>query len=187
MTLHRAYDPDLARWLSADPIGPDELGNEYAYVRNNPLAFVDPLGLVEVRWNERVRFGDPDIACSRQTGGACSRAGAAVTGFCQPECGGYKMNSLLFVNADITVSPGPYPYKGRKPRDPSVRDAESAFVHEFRVHLIPAASAAAAVLAVFEQPLYPSESACRLAIGIARTVAVGRFNAVLAETMTNDR
>ena len=188
LTLHRAYDPDLARWLSADPIGPDELGNEYAYVKNNPLAFVDPLGLVEVRWNERVRFGDPDIACSRLTGGACSRAGAAVTGSCRKlDCGGYKMNSLLIVNADITVSPGPYPYKGRKPRDPSVRDAESAFVHEFRVHLIPAAAAAAAVLAVFEQPVYPSESDCRLAIGIARTVAVGRFNAVLAETMTNDR
>jgi RHS repeat-associated protein len=53
MTLYRAYDPELGRWLSPDPIeihsglvaeflpeGP----NLYSYVGNHPLGFADPDG-----------------------------------------------------------------------------------------------------------------------------------------------
>jgi RHS repeat-associated protein len=42
----RDYDPETGRWTAKDPIrfgGGD--ANLYAYVRNNPLSFVDPLGL----------------------------------------------------------------------------------------------------------------------------------------------
>jgi RHS repeat-associated protein len=44
LTLFRAYDPQLGRWLSADPIG--EVGgmNLYAYVNGNPLNYVDLTG-----------------------------------------------------------------------------------------------------------------------------------------------
>ena len=43
---YRAYDPELARWLSADPIA--ELGgvNLYRYARNSSVNFIDSLGLL---------------------------------------------------------------------------------------------------------------------------------------------
>jgi RHS repeat-associated protein len=40
----RAYDPSLQRWLNRDPIGEAGGINLYAYVRNNPLSYVDPYG-----------------------------------------------------------------------------------------------------------------------------------------------
>ena len=45
LTLYRAYDPAVGRWLSRDPLG--ELGgkNIYAYVEDNPMGYIDPLGL----------------------------------------------------------------------------------------------------------------------------------------------
>ncbi|MCA9815504.1 MAG: hypothetical protein KC652_10355 [Cyanobacteria bacterium HKST-UBA01] len=44
LTLFRAYNPSLARWLSRDPI--EELGNLFEYVDNNPVLFTDRLGLL---------------------------------------------------------------------------------------------------------------------------------------------
>lgn len=45
LTLHRAYDADLGRWLSEDPIGLSDGPNLYAYVENRVTAWIDPLGL----------------------------------------------------------------------------------------------------------------------------------------------
>lgn len=45
LALYRAYAPNLARWLSRDPIGERGGLNLYAYVNANPLNLVDPLGL----------------------------------------------------------------------------------------------------------------------------------------------
>jgi RHS repeat-associated protein len=48
-TLHlawfRAYDANLARWISRDPIQEGDGPNIYTYVGNNPISGVDPLGL----------------------------------------------------------------------------------------------------------------------------------------------
>jgi len=41
----RYYDPQLGRWLSADPIGFAGGLNLYTYVGNNPVTRVDPSGL----------------------------------------------------------------------------------------------------------------------------------------------
>jgi RHS repeat-associated protein len=45
----RWYDPYLNRWIQPDPIVPNPLSpadwNRYAYVRDNPLKYIDPSGL----------------------------------------------------------------------------------------------------------------------------------------------
>jgi RHS repeat-associated protein len=43
----RWYDPAVGKWISKDPIGISGGLNLYAFCANNPLNFVDPLGLLE--------------------------------------------------------------------------------------------------------------------------------------------
>lgn len=40
----RYYDPSLRRWLTPDPIGPEDHSNLYQYVYNNPFRYQDPSG-----------------------------------------------------------------------------------------------------------------------------------------------
>lgn len=42
---HRYYDPNIGRYISADPVGQMGGLNEYRYAGNKPLLIVDPLGL----------------------------------------------------------------------------------------------------------------------------------------------
>ena len=44
LTHFRAYDPQLGRWLSADPIAERGGINVYRYVNNSPSIYVDPKG-----------------------------------------------------------------------------------------------------------------------------------------------
>ncbi|MFV8859511.1 RHS repeat domain-containing protein, partial [Serratia fonticola] len=43
--LNRYYDPGIGRYLTADPVKLDGGLNQYGYVDNNPVNWVDPLGL----------------------------------------------------------------------------------------------------------------------------------------------
>lgn len=63
---YRPYEPNLARWLSRDPIGEEGGLNLYGYVANDPVNAVDPLGLDDLNFfksndpsGEYVDFGKP--------------------------------------------------------------------------------------------------------------------------------
>ena len=45
LCTHRYYSPDLARWLTRDPMGYEGGINVYAYCEDNPVGMIDPLGL----------------------------------------------------------------------------------------------------------------------------------------------
>ncbi len=49
--LHRYYDPSTGRYISADPIGQAREANVFTYAANNPLWFIDPLGLTSLEFN----------------------------------------------------------------------------------------------------------------------------------------
>lgn len=42
----RDYDPQTGRYIESDPIGLKSGVNTYAYAKQNPLIYIDPLGLV---------------------------------------------------------------------------------------------------------------------------------------------
>lgn len=45
---YRYMSPELGRWLSCDPLPEDEVGpNRHAFVHNDPLVGIDPMGLKE--------------------------------------------------------------------------------------------------------------------------------------------
>lgn len=53
----RAYDPELGRFLSADPAGIRDGSNPFLYAQGNPLSHVDPLGLWAQHPSIRVHYG----------------------------------------------------------------------------------------------------------------------------------
>jgi hypothetical protein len=101
------------------------------------------------------------------TGGACTKFGAAGTGSCK-EVGDCKWqgSTIFHPIARLTIWPGPYPYKTGAV-DKTVKDAESAFIHEFYVHLFPALSAALQPLKKFEADKFDSKDACNTAMAKA--------------------
>ena len=48
LSLYRAYNPALGRWLSRDPIGESGGTNLYGYVDNDPVNLIDPFGLFDI-------------------------------------------------------------------------------------------------------------------------------------------
>ena len=63
LTWWRAYDPNLGRWLSKDPIGLEGGENLYAYVKNNPPGLIDPNGLAPCDGGDRPGPDSKRTAC----------------------------------------------------------------------------------------------------------------------------
>ena len=84
VTLFRAFDPELGRWLSRDPLDNAEVqegANLYAYVGNNPINAVDPLGLYgsDCCTSERERLQSAEL----QATAFCVRAGKEARESCK--------------------------------------------------------------------------------------------------------
>lgn len=45
---HRYYNPELGRYMEADPIGLEGGSNPYSYSHQNPIMFVDPTGAIPI-------------------------------------------------------------------------------------------------------------------------------------------
>lgn len=55
---HRYYDQGLGRYTSPDPLGSLDGVNHYVYVKNDPVNYIDPLGLCRKRYQQRMEFID---------------------------------------------------------------------------------------------------------------------------------
>jgi RHS repeat-associated protein len=78
LTWFRAYDPNLGRWLSRDPLENAELEqgpNLYSYVQNNPVNRIDPIGLCGPH-GEGCGYGEGD---TRSAALEASRANCAAS------------------------------------------------------------------------------------------------------------
>ena len=62
LTLYRAYDPNIGRWLSRDPLAERGGLNLYAYVQGDPINRIDPNGLAD----SLTPIGDPNQASCAQ-------------------------------------------------------------------------------------------------------------------------
>lgn len=87
LALYRAYDPELGRWLSADPIGERGGINLYEYVNNRPVTHRDPNGetavagvvvpvivVVAIAATAAYMMSDTFHNAASQAGAACSDA-----------------------------------------------------------------------------------------------------------------
>jgi RHS repeat-associated protein len=76
LTMFRAYDPDIGRWLSRDPLKNAELEegpNLYGYVHNDPVNGVDPLGLA-LGWGEGNTLSEAFEAARKGCESACQES-----------------------------------------------------------------------------------------------------------------
>ena len=93
---HRYYDPAMGRFLNEDPIRHG--ANWYTYVGNNPIAYVDPLGLKEVAAADYARSYGATVTWLGNVnylGGVCAKAEISFNGITQTVMGVLKNDKLM--------------------------------------------------------------------------------------------
>ena len=67
---YRYYDPKLGRYVTSDPIGLFAGTNTYTYVVNNPINFIDPIGLdsVSIGFGGSFHYGPGGVNASSSIG-----------------------------------------------------------------------------------------------------------------------
>lgn len=165
----RYYEPALGRFISEDPLGFGGGADFYAYVGDDPLDAVDPLGLFSIHDGiEQHGLSDIDAACGpylpglRPPAGACSKVIANVS--CQCDCtkSGWKANVHISLLGNIFFYNGDkWPYKNRIPNsDTSVINAASAIAHEYSEHINPAAKDTEREARKLESKTFKSKDKC---------------------------
>jgi RHS repeat-associated protein len=141
LTLFRAYDANLGRWLSEDPIGQDGGPNLYRYADNDPINSVDPLGLYKKISGQTNCIGyatgvntyiEPDPGQSvqqmlQQLGFKCTGPSSAKC-----ECACEKPGFVLYVYSCASCPPGMDPF-----RDPWIPDEGKNDIHSIKAPKCP--------------------------------------------------
>jgi RHS repeat-associated protein len=114
----RIYDPELARWMSPDPMGPGDGPNPYTYTENSPITQVDPDGRqsVNIQVQQVRRYRDYLAlvrACrariTQQIVYACTEIGGdGPTCSCQQDSNGC-WRAVPSLDLRITVHVGDFP------------------------------------------------------------------------------
>ncbi|EDY2550083.1 RHS element protein, partial [Salmonella enterica] len=85
---HRYYDPAQGRYITQDPIGLDGGLNSYSYVKNNPVNWIDPLGLAHTsgKWKDcgkgcRIRIDGDAVGDGRHLHWECKNGGGVMGEF----------------------------------------------------------------------------------------------------------
>jgi len=106
LTLYRAYDPEMGRWISKDPIGENGGINLYGYVSENPVNTVDALGLQGIIVPSGPPFPIPVVPNPRGSnpntpGGGLAALGGLIGGTLQ------DFNRTLQINRGVALC-GPW-------------------------------------------------------------------------------
>jgi RHS repeat-associated protein len=185
----RYYNPEIGRFDSEDPL-PVAKG-QFAYVGNAPTTYIDPLGLVEIQWDTSM-LDVRHPTCGLASPFACNDAKVEDLQ-CHCHCVGSVVMAdpvVLTVSATIQILSAPWwpqMLASHNLKDPSVTGYYSGVAHEYRVHLEPAASAAAGVAAQLDNRTWGSVDECIADCARVKVRAIQKFDEVLTLTLGSDQ
>jgi len=80
------------------------------------------------------------------------------------------------------VASGPFPYRGRRPVDPTVVNADTAIAHEYNIHINPAIAAVTPTINALEDKTFASEAECHAECDRASSAVNRMFRNTLRQT-----